>query len=162
MAKKKAKQVLDAIRRNTGYAAGRAFGLVSSVILVIACAGIGALLGADREQEAMLAFILTGALGGLVPALLLNHVVNAIFDGADSLVQIAKFQERSLRRRNDAIGLVEKIREEVEAEAESENPQANVEVNPTQEAPSAVVQESEQPPEDPVSEQEPEANAPGT
>ncbi len=65
MAKKKAQQVLDAIRRNTGYAAGRAFGLVSSVILVIACAGIGALLGADREQEAMLAFILTGALGGL-------------------------------------------------------------------------------------------------
>jgi len=162
MAKKKAQQVLDAIRRNTGYAAGRAFGLVSSVILVIACAGIGALLGTDREQEAMLAFILTGALGGLVPALLLNHVANAIFDGADSLVQIAKFQERSLRKRNDAIDLVEKIREEVEAEAQSENPQANVEVNPTQEAPSAVVQESEQPPENPVSEQEPEANPPGT
>ena len=97
-----------------------------------------------------------------MPALLLNHVANAIFDGADSLVQIAKFQERSLRKRNAAIDLVEKIREEVEAEAESENPQANVEVNPTQEAPSAVVQESEQPPENPVSEQEPEANPPGT
>ncbi len=162
MAKKKAQQVLDAIRRNTGYAAGRAFGLVSSVILVIACAGIGALLGADREQEAMLAFILTGALGGLVPALLLNHVANAIFDGADSLVQIAKFQERSLRKRNDAIGLVEKIREEVEAEADSENPQASVDENPRQEAPSEVVQESEHSPENPASEQEPEANAPGT
>ncbi|MFP6887325.1 MAG: hypothetical protein VB997_07165 [Opitutales bacterium] len=118
MAKKKAQQVLAAIRRNTGYAAGRAFALVTAVVTVVACAGLGALLGAEREQEVMLAFILTGALGGVVPALLLNHLANALFDGADSLVQIAKFQERSLRRRNDAIELVEKIREEVEAEDE--------------------------------------------
>jgi hypothetical protein len=54
--------------------------------------------------------------------LLLNHLANAIFDGADSLVQIAKFQERSLRRRNDALDLVEKIREEVEADEEKPEP----------------------------------------
>ena len=118
MANKKAQQVLAAIRRNTGYAAGRACALVTAVVTVVTCAGLGALLGAEREQEVMLAFILTGALGGVVPALLLNHLANALFDGADSLVQVAKFQERSLRRRNDAIELVEKIREEVEAEDE--------------------------------------------
>ena len=49
-------------------------------------------------------------------------IANAIFDGADSLVQIAKFQERSLRRRNDALDLVEKIREEVEADDEKPEP----------------------------------------
>ena len=57
-----------------------------------------------------------------MPALLLNHLANAIFDGADSLVQIAKFQERSLRRRNDALDLVEKIREGVEADEENPEP----------------------------------------
>ena len=94
---KKAREVLSAVRRNTGYAAGRSFALVSSVVTVVACAGVGALLGAEKEVESMLAFILTGALGGVVPALLLNHLANAVFDGADTLVQIAKFQERSLR-----------------------------------------------------------------
>jgi hypothetical protein len=92
------------------------------VVTVLACAGFGALLGVDKEQQVMLVFILTGALGGVVPALLLNHLANAIFDGADSLVQIAKFQERSLRRRNDALDLVEKIREEVEADDEKTKP----------------------------------------
>jgi len=72
-------------------------------------------------------------LGGVVPALLLNHLANAIFDGADSLVQIAKFQERSLRRRNDALDLVEKIREEVEADEEkpgSAKPEENLSAIP--------------------------------
>tara|TARA_B100000579_G_C22256227_1_gene587184 strand:- start:40 stop:531 length:492 start_codon:yes stop_codon:yes gene_type:complete len=119
---KRSRDVLEAIRRNTGYATGRAFGLVTSVVTVVVCAGLGALLGTDREQEIVLAFILMGALGGVVPALLLNHLANAIFDGADSLVQIAKFQERSLRRRNDALDLVEKIREEVEADEENPDP----------------------------------------
>ena len=32
------------------------------------------------------------------------------------MIQVAKFQERSLRKRNDAISLVEKIREEVHEE----------------------------------------------
>jgi hypothetical protein len=119
---KRSRDVLEAIRRNTGYATGRAFNLVTSVVTVVACAGLGALLGVEKEQQVMLVFILTGALGGVVPALLLNHLANAIFDGADSLVQIAKFQERSLRRRNDALDLVEKIREEVEADEENPEP----------------------------------------
>jgi len=119
---KRSRDVLEAIRRNTGYATGRAFSLVTSVVTVVACAGLGALLGVEKEQQVMLVFILTGALGGVVPALLLNHLANAIFDGADSLVQIAKFQERSLRRRNDALDLVEKIREEVEADEENPEP----------------------------------------
>ena len=118
----RSRDVLEAIRRNTGYATGRAFSLVTSVVTVVACAGLGALLGIEKEQKVMLVFILTGALGGVVPALLLNHLANAIFDGADSLVQIAKFQERSLRRRNDALDLVEKIREEVEADDEKPEP----------------------------------------
>ena len=127
---KRSRDVLEAIRRNTGYATGRAFSLVTSVVTVVACAGLGALLGVEKEQQVMLVFILTGALGGVVPALLLNHLANAIFDGADSLVQIAKFQERSLRHRNDALDLVEKIREEVEADEENPEP-AKTEKNPS-------------------------------
>ena len=125
---KRSRDVLEAIRRNTGYATGRAFSLVTSVVTVVTCAGLGALLGVDKEQQVMLVFILTGALGGVVPALLLNHLANAIFDGADSLVQIAKFQERSLRRRNDALDLVEKIREEVEAD--EDKPEENLSAIP--------------------------------
>ena len=155
MAKKKAQQVLAAIRRNTGYAAGRVFALVTTVVTIVTCAGIGALLGAEREQEVMLAFILTGALGGVIPALLLNHLANAIFDGADSLVQIAKFQERSLRRRNDAIELVEKIREEVEAEdggdTESET-EKSLESLPPSSPVSGEEKDSEPPQEEEVSE----------
>ena len=155
MAKKKAQQVLAAIRRNTGYAAGRAFALVTAVVTVVACAGLGALLGAEREQEVMLAFILTGALGGVVPALLLNHLANALFDGADSLVQVAKFQERSLRRRNDAIELVEKIREEVEAEDEGDTEPETEKSEESLPPPSPVSREekdSEPPQEEEVSE----------
>ncbi|MDA1046561.1 MAG: hypothetical protein O3A82_06505 [Verrucomicrobia bacterium] len=122
---KKSREVLEAIRRNTGYATGRAFSLVTSVLTVVACAGLPCLVPAVNDSEMfslILILILIGALGGVVPALLLNHLANAIFDGADSLVQIAKFQERSLRRRNDALDLVEKIREEVEADEEKPEP----------------------------------------
>ncbi len=152
---KKSQQVLAAIRRNTGYAAGRTFSLVASVVTVVVCAGLGALLGAEREQEVMLAFILTGALGGVVPALLLNHLANALFDGADSLVQVAKFQERSLRRRNDAIELVEKIREEVEAEDERDTEPETEKSEESLHPPSPVSREekdSEPPQEEEVSE----------
>ena len=119
---KRSRDVLEAIRRNTGYATGRAFSLVASVLTVVACAGLPCLVPAVNGDEILLSLILIGALGGVVPALLLNHLANAIFDGADSLVQIAKFQERSLRRRNDALDLVEKIREEVEADEENPDP----------------------------------------
>ena len=155
MAKKKAQQVLAAIRRNTGYAAGRVFALVTTVVTIVTCAGLGAFLGAEREQEVMLAFILTGALGGVIPALLLNHLANAIFDGADSLVQIAKFQERSLRRRNDAIELVEKIREEVEAEDDGDTEpetEKSVESLPPPSPVSGEEKDSEPPQEEEVSE----------
>ena len=128
---KKTRDVLSAIRRNTGYAAGRSFALVSSVVIVVACAGLGAYFGTGREQHVMLVFILTGAIGGVAPALLINHLANAIFDGADSLVQIAKFQERSLRHRGDALDLVEKIRSEVEEEArEAQVPSSEPENSP--------------------------------
>jgi hypothetical protein len=130
---KKSREVLEAIRRNTGYATGRAFSLVTSVLTVVACAGLPCLVPAVNGDEVLLSLILIGALGGVVPALLLNHLANAIFDGADSLVQIAKFQERSLRRRNDALDLVEKIREEVEADEEkpgSAKPEENLSAIP--------------------------------
>jgi Ran GTPase-activating protein (RanGAP) involved in mRNA processing and transport len=46
---------------------------------------------------------------------------HAHYDQSDSLIQVAKFQERSLRRRNDALDLVEKIREEVEDEQKEQS-----------------------------------------
>ena len=141
---KKARDVLSAIRRNTGYAAGRSFALVSSVVTIVACAGLGAYFGTGREQQVMLVFILTGAIGGVVPALLINHLANAIFDGADSLIQIAKFQERSLRHRGDALDLVEKIRSEVEEEApEAQGPSSEPENSPPSPPPPTAKEEGE-------------------
>ena len=46
--------------------------------------------------------------------------MQAYFDKSDALIQVAKFQERSLRKRNDAISLVEKIRKEVEQEEKTD------------------------------------------
>jgi hypothetical protein len=42
---------------------------------------------------------------------------------------VAKFQERSLRRRNDALSLVEKIREEVEEENREEIEESKKEIS---------------------------------
>ncbi len=124
MDEKNTEQVRASIRRNTGYAMGRAFSQITTVVTIMVCAGLGGLLGPAvlGKELNVLIFILTGALAGVVPGLLLSHVANAIFDGADSLVQIAKFQDRSLKRRKDAIEIVEKIRAEVEDEETKTEP----------------------------------------
>ena len=50
----------------------------------------------------------------------LFHFLHAQYDQSDALIQVAKFQECSLRHRNDVLTLVEKIREEVEEEDQTE------------------------------------------
>lgn len=65
--------------------------------------------------------LILAAFGGGVFAVILLHFLHAHFDGSDALIQVAKFQERSLRKRNDALTMVEKIREEVEEEKKLES-----------------------------------------
>jgi len=54
-----------------------------------------------------------GILAGVAASACLYHYLFAHYDQADALLQVAKFQERSIRTRKDAVDLVDKIREEV-------------------------------------------------
>ena len=77
--------------------------------------------------------MILAAFGGGVSAVILLHFLHAHFDGSDALIQVAKFQERSIRKRNDALAMVEKIREEVEEEKKSETTQIDREQSKTKE-----------------------------
>ena len=70
----------------------------------------------DYKVIILFASVILSGLGGTC----FYHIMQAYFDKSDALIQVAKFQERSLRKRNDAISLVEKIREEVEQEAKTD------------------------------------------
>ena len=72
-----------------------------------------------KSEQAIV--LILAAFGGGLSAVILLHILHAHFDGSDALIQVAKFQERSLRKRNDALTMVEKIREEVEEEKKSES-----------------------------------------
>mgnify|MGYP005724221085 FL=1 len=66
-----------------------------------------------------------GILAGVAACACLCHYLFAHYDQADALLQVAKFQERSIRTRKDAVELVDKIREEVnKGESTSEEPLA--------------------------------------
>jgi hypothetical protein len=66
-----------------------------------------------------------GILAGVAACACLCHYLFAHYDQADALLQVAKFQERSIRTRKDAVDLVDKIREEVnKGESTSEKPLA--------------------------------------
>ena len=60
-----------------------------------------------------MAWLFGGILAGVAGSACLYHFLFAHYDQADALLQVAKFQQRSIRSRNDALALVEKIREEV-------------------------------------------------
>ena len=111
---------LDSIRRNSAYQSSRKLSLIFSVVVFFAVLilSYSSTRGMIKSEQAMV--LILAAFGGGVSAVIL-HFLHAHFDGSDALIQVAKFQERSLRKRNDALTMVEKIREEVEEEKKSES-----------------------------------------
>jgi hypothetical protein len=114
---KSSEETLKAIRRNTAYTNSRTLSLIYCVLLV----GVIGLLvfistqnGADKMPSIeIIAWMFGGVLAGVAASACLYHYLFAHYDQADALLQVAKFQERSIRTRKDAVDLVEKIREEV-------------------------------------------------
>jgi hypothetical protein len=73
-------------------------------------------ISTELPKSEKVIILLIGALLGGFGGISFFHFLHAHYDQSDALIQVAKFQERSLTRRNDALSLVEKIRQEVEEE----------------------------------------------
>ena len=77
-------------------------------------------LSQNLPQNAQIAVLFITVLMGVLSGVNLFHFLHAHYDQSDALIQVAKFQERSLKHRNNALSLVEKIREEVDEENQQE------------------------------------------
>ena len=77
-------------------------------------------LSQDLPQNAQITVLFIAVLLGVLSGVNLFHFLHAHYDQSDALIQVAKFQERSLKHRNNALSLVEKIREEVDEENQQE------------------------------------------
>jgi len=113
--KNSGEETLSSIRRNSAYRTSRKLVLLFAigVVFVMVCIGYNfAMEHPDNRVIILLSSVIVTGLGGTC----FYHIMQAYFDKSDALVQVAKFQERSLRKRNDAISLVEKIRKEVKQE----------------------------------------------
>ena len=116
--KNSTQETLEAIRRNTAYGQSRTLSLIYCVLLV---GVIGLLVFAGTYGQPFanrMAWLFGGVLAGVAASACLYHFLFAHYDQADALLQVAKFQQRSIRSRSDALALVEKIREEVNEEGE--------------------------------------------
>jgi len=116
--KNSTQETLDAVRRNTAYGQSRTLSLIYCVLLV---GVIGLLVFAGTHGQPFanrMAWLFGGVLAGVAASACLYHFLFAHYDQADALLQVAKFQQRSIRSRSDALALVEKIREEVNEEGE--------------------------------------------
>jgi hypothetical protein len=126
---KSSEDTLKAIRRNTAYTNSRILSLIYCVLLV-GIIGVLVFIGTHDEANQMpssqrIAWMFGGILAGVAACACLCHYLFAHYDQADALLQVAKFQERSIRTRKDAVDLVDKIREEVsKSESTSEEPHA--------------------------------------
>ena len=114
---KSSEETLKAIRRNTAYTHSRTLSLIYCVLLV-GVIGLLVFIGTHDEANQMptpqrVAWMFGGILAGVAASACLYHYLFAHYDQADALLQVAKFQERSIRTRKDAVDLVDKIREEV-------------------------------------------------
>ena len=138
-------ETLKAVRRNTAYTQSRTLSLVYCVLLV---GVIGLLVFAATNEQPFnhrLAWLFAGILAGVAASACLYHYLVAHYDQSDALLQVAKFQERSIRTRNDAVALVEKIREEVSEEEEAAAGPENAEQASAKETPEHVPEEEKTP-----------------
>lgn len=115
--KNSGEETLQAIRRNSAYNSSRRISLIFTIAFIIFFLSLTFLYSmflqpiGEKVFSCILGILTTGVSG-----ICLFHFLQAHYDQSDAMIQVAKFQERSLRKRNDAISLVEKIREEVQEE----------------------------------------------
>jgi hypothetical protein len=118
---KSSEETLKAIRRNTAYTQSRTLSLIYCVLLV-GVIGLLVFVGThDQPFNERMAWLFGGTLAGVAASACLYHYLFAHYDQSDALIQVAKFQERSIRTRKDAVALVEKIREEVSEDEKEES-----------------------------------------
>ena len=113
-------ETLQSIRRNSAYNSSRRFAFILSLVLVLSIISISYFLSLSLPKVSQLVVLFIGVLLGAMTGVNLFYFLHAQYDQSDALIQVAKFQERSLRHRNDVMTLVEKIREEVEEEDQTE------------------------------------------
>ena len=113
-------ETIKSIRRNSAYNSSRTLVLIFCVVLGLSMLATAYWLSQNLPQNAQIAFLFIAVLLGGLSGVNLFHFLHAHYDQSDALIQVAKFQERSLKHRNNALSLVEKIREEVDEENQQE------------------------------------------
>ena len=113
-------ETIKSIRRNSAYNSSRPLVLIFCVILGLSMLATAYWLSQNLPQNAQIAVLFITVLMGVLSGVNLFHFLHAHYDQSDALIQVAKFQERSLKHRNNALSLVEKIREEVDEEKQQE------------------------------------------
>ncbi|MBT3668258.1 MAG: hypothetical protein HN548_12340 [Opitutae bacterium] len=121
-------ETLRSIRRNSAYHSSRILSLFFTVVLVFSFISIAYLISLEFPKSEKAVILLLGALLGGLSGVSIFHFLHAHYDQSDALIQVAKFQERSLRRRNDALSMVEKIRAEVEEDNQEETEESTKEI----------------------------------
>ncbi len=113
-------ETIKSIRRNSAYNSSRTLVLIFCVVLGLSMLATAYWLSQNLPQNAQIAVLFITVLMGVLSGVNLFHFLHAHYDQSDALIQVAKFQERSLKHRNNALSLVEKIREEVDEENQQE------------------------------------------
>jgi len=113
-------ETIKSIRRNSAYNSSRTLVLIFCVVLGLGMLATAYWLSQNLPQNAQIAVLFIAVLMGVLSGVNLFHFLHAHYDQSDALIQVAKFQERSLKHRNNALSLVEKIREEVDEENQQE------------------------------------------
>jgi len=113
-------ETIKSIRRNSAYNSSRTLVLIFCVVLGLSMLATAYWLSQNLPQNAQIAVLFIAVLMGVLSGVNLFHFLHAHYDQSDALIQVAKFQERSLKHRNNALSLVEKIREEVDEEKQQE------------------------------------------
>lgn len=113
-------ETIKSIRRNSAYNSSRTLVLIFCVVLGLSMLATAYWSSQNLPQNAQIAVLFIAVLLGVLSGVNLFHFLHAHYDQSDALIQVAKFQERSLKHRNNALSLVEKIREEVEEENQQE------------------------------------------
>mgnify|MGYP000268064305 FL=1 len=113
-------ETFKSIRRNSAYNSSRTLVLIFCVVLGLSMLATAYWLSQNLPQNAQIAVLFIAVLLGVLSGVNLFHFLHAHYDQSDALIQVAKFQERSLKHRNNALSLVEKIREEVDEENQQE------------------------------------------
>ena len=113
-------ETIKSIRRNSAYNSSRTLVLIFCVVLGLSMLATAYWLSQNLPQNAQIAVLFIAVMLGVLSGVNLFHFLHAHYDQSDALIQVAKFQERSLKHRNNALSLVEKIREEVDEENQQE------------------------------------------